>query len=888
MAHSDSFSLSINAITKWCAGMVCLFMASALSHSALAQTGIDPEFSSDLRPERPAVIKVVMDDNYPPYIFRNKEGVLQGILKDKWELWSKKTGVPVHIHAMDWHLAQQTMYTGQADVMDTAFKTPEREKLLEFSKPYAPLETVVFFHNTISGIHGLNDLRGFAIGVKDGGATTAWLKSQGITNLRQYPSYESIIDAAARDEIRVFCMEKPPALYFLFKKNLEGEYRHTATLYSGQFHWGTRKGDKALRLYIEQGFEKISKGEQNAIDERWKGVPLSARPEMRYAKYMLYSLFAVLCVAGTLGLVSWTLRRKVQSKTAELSATLEALRTSERYNRMLFESTTVGLMLCTLDDNIIDANQAFADILGYTTQEVTRLSTKAIAVQESEVQELAQREKLLETGEMDPCEKEFIRKTGERITVRIIGSLIERSGERYILSSVEDVTSRKEAEARIQFLAYHDPLTGLPNRLYAQERFAQAVDYSEDEASKVALLLLDLDNFKSINDSLGHAAGDGLLKATAKRLKGALAREVTISRQGGDEFLIVIPGLKNAETVDKILSQVMLAMQEPFEIEGNELTTSVSAGVAMYPEDGRDFDRLMRNADIAMYQAKAMGRNGFCFFDEDMHTKAYEWLNLGSRLRRAVERNELVLHYQPLVDLHTGDVLGAEALLRWNHPELGMLDPGRFIPLAEDTGLIVPIGEWVLHEACQQGAVWQKNGYPDFQIAVNLSAVQFRRHELEKSVKSAIDLSGIDPARVELELTETILLTNAESTLETVRRLKQLGVSLSIDDFGTGYSSLSYLKRFAVNKLKIDRSFTRNLISNFDDAAIVRAIIQMAKSLGLKTIAEGVENEMAVAWLREHECDEGQGYHFARPMSADNFAVYLAEKTPPKNSGSEA
>jgi diguanylate cyclase (GGDEF)-like protein/PAS domain S-box-containing protein len=844
--------------------------------------GIFTQISYAQPADRPKSIRVVMHDGYPPYLFRSQDGQLQGILKDKWDLWSRKTGVKVHIEATDWNVAEKIMHNGGADVIDTAFRTKELEKWLDFSYPHETLKTIIFFNKTIGGVQNVNDLRGYVVGVSDDGEAAEELVLMGFTNLIKYPNYESIIKAAAKGEINVFCMEKIPAFYFLQKSGQENNFRHIGKLYSRKFRWATRKGNSSLHRIVEEGFDRISRDERKAIEDKWKGISLEGRPEVRYTQYILYALLMVGGFAAVFVLLSWYLRRKVVLRTAELSTTVDALRTSERYNRMLFESTAVGLRLCKLDGSIVDANQAFADIIGYTVSETIHLTLEKITAPGYKLQDQQNMETLTATGEYGPINKEYLKKSGEKVSVRVMGTLIERAGERYILSSVEDITEQKATEEQINFLAFHDPLTSLPNRMYAHERFVQARANADRDKSKVALLLLDLDNFKNINDSLGHVIGDALLKAVATRLRNYLANSVTISRQGGDEFLVTYPGLRDADAVEKILTNLMLKMQEPFDIEGNELTTSVSVGAAIYPDDGSDFETLMRNADIAMYQAKYSGRNVFCFFDEEMHTKAFERLNLGSGLRRAQERNELLLHYQPLIDLKSGKVIGAEALLRWNHPELGLVLPERFVALAEDTGLIVPIGDWVLQEACHQAAVWQSRKTPDFRIAINLSAAQFRRHDLEKSVKRALELSKINPAFVELELTETILMTSAENALESVQRLESLGVKLSIDDFGTGYSSLSYLKRFAVNKLKIDRSFVHNVTTDSDDAAIVRAIIQMAKSLGLKTIAEGVEESSTLDWLRQHECDEAQGYYFAKPMNAEQFTKYLATFKPTK------
>ncbi len=438
-----------------------------------------------------------------------------------------------------------------------------------------------------------------------------------------------------------------------------------------------------------------------------------------------------------------------------------------------------------------------------------------------------------------------------------------------------DITERRQAEEKIAFLAYHDALTGLPNRVLLQDRLQQAIAQAERVRNGLALVFLDLDNFKKINDSLGHAAGDALLQEVAQRLKRCVRDSDTISRQGGDEFVLILRDLRGVDSCVPVLGKIMEALQEPYAWEGNELSTSASLGIALYPEDGRDFETLRKKADMAMYRAKEAGRNTYRFFDEEMDEEAVEHLLMRSGLRRAIERGEFLLHYQPQIDLASGRVIGAEALLRWQHPEYGLVPPGRFIPIAEESGLIVPIGVWVLREACRQNAQWLRAGLPPLVVAVNLSAAQFRRGSVEQAVRQALDDAQLPAVQLELELTESILLQDVESVLAAVRRLKQLGVKLSIDDFGTGYSSLSYLKRFDIDKLKIDQSFIRDLASDPDDAAIVHAVIQMSHSLGLRTIAEGVETPDMLQRLRTFGCDEAQGYHYARPMPAAEFERWV-------------
>jgi diguanylate cyclase (GGDEF)-like protein len=434
---------------------------------------------------------------------------------------------------------------------------------------------------------------------------------------------------------------------------------------------------------------------------------------------------------------------------------------------------------------------------------------------------------------------------------------------------------KAQSDARFEFLAHHDPLTELPNRLLVKDRFTQALAYADRAGAKAALLFLDLDNFKTVNDSLGHPIGDLLLQAVAQRLDGCIRDTDTLSRLGGDEFLIILSDVAQTDDITTVAEKILDQLAQSFPIEGNDLTTSISIGIAVYPDDGADFDTLLKMADTAMYQAKNAGRNIYRFFTDQMNIDAGEHLRMRNWLRQGIEQNRFVLHYQPQFEAGSGRLVGAEALVRLDHPETGLIAPGRFIRIAEDSGLIVPIGKWVLNEACRQAAAWHRAGHPGLVVAVNLSAVQFLRGDLEASVEEALQASGLDPDCLELELTESILIADAEHVLGTVQRLKTRVVRFSIDDFGTGYSSLAYLKRFDVHKLKIDQSFVRDVTRDVDNAVIVGAIVKMAHSLGLVTIAEGVEDEETFAFLRKQGCDEAQGFHLGRPVPADDFARHL-------------
>jgi diguanylate cyclase (GGDEF)-like protein len=435
---------------------------------------------------------------------------------------------------------------------------------------------------------------------------------------------------------------------------------------------------------------------------------------------------------------------------------------------------------------------------------------------------------------------------------------------------------RKLAEDRIHFMANHDALTGLPNRTLLDDRLSQALHYAQRYDRWVTVVFVDLDNFKFINDSLGHNAGDELLKTLAKRMVDRVRATDTVVRIGGDEFVIVLfDQPKNADVISEIVQELQSAIAEPVRLEGHDFRVTSSLGVATYPNDGADADTLLANADAAMYRAKEVGRDNFQFYTPELNTKVHGKFLLQEELRNAVARFEFVLHYQPQVDLRTGRIFAVEALVRWNHPKLGTVPPIEFIPLAEETGLIVPIGDWVLHEACRQNRAWHDAGLPLVTVCVNVSARQFRERNLVSRVAGALKQSGLEAKYLELELTESLIMQDIELAVATMKELQGLGVQLSIDDFGTGYSSLSALKTFPVARLKIDKSFIDGLPTNENDKSVASAVISLGQKLNLRVIAEGVETDAQAAFLRENNCDEMQGYLFSRPVPAQDIEALL-------------
>ncbi|MFC4158308.1 putative bifunctional diguanylate cyclase/phosphodiesterase [Chitinimonas lacunae] len=459
-----------------------------------------------------------------------------------------------------------------------------------------------------------------------------------------------------------------------------------------------------------------------------------------------------------------------------------------------------------------------------------------------------------------------------------------------LVGVIIDITEQKEAQRRIAELANFDPLTGLANRNLLNERLGQALLAAERDRKRLALMFLDLDRFKTLNDTLGHSAGDRVLAQAADRLKKLVRRADILARLGGDEFVIVLTGIDHALDAVRVAEGALLELALPFDIDdGNApsdatigmFTTSGSIGISVYPDDGRDAETLVRNADTAMYQAKSAGRNNYKFYTADMNARAAERLSLEATLRRAFEGSEFLLHYQPQLDLDSGRIVGAEALIRWQNPKRGLVPPSRFIPVAEESRLIVPIGNWALREACRQAREWLDRGLPPLTIAVNLSALQFQQANLTELIASMLDEYGLPPSALELEVTESVVMQEVDRVVKTLASLKELGVKLAIDDFGTGYSSLAYLKRFSFDKLKIDRSFVHDLGTDRNDEAICLAIVGLAKVLGLKCIAEGVETQAQAIFLLAAGCDEMQGFLAAEPLTADRFATLLEQSRQP-------
>jgi diguanylate cyclase (GGDEF)-like protein/PAS domain S-box-containing protein len=547
------------------------------------------------------------------------------------------------------------------------------------------------------------------------------------------------------------------------------------------------------------------------------------------------------------------------------------------------ESSGNGILItdCLQPDNpLVYVNPAFERITGYSTDEVLGRNCRfLLGADHDQPGTFMLRQAVAEQIEARVVLRNY-RKDGTLFWNELyVAPVRDKDGTvTHYVGVQNDISEQKIAEENLRHIATHDSLTGLPNRNLLQDRVSQAIGYAERVKRELAVLFIDIDRFKNINDSLGHAVGDALIVVIAQRLRAAVRIVDTVARVGGDEFVVVLTDLHRESDIDKILASLLAAITQPVAADGHELAVTGSIGISVYPRDGHDVSTLLKNADTAMYRAKDAGRNGYRFYAQEMNANAVDRLRLENDLRNAIRGDELLMYYQPQVDADTGCIVSAEALLRWRHPQLGLISPAEFIPLAEETGLIVSIGEWVLRRVCAQVREWRAHGMAEVRVAVNLSPRQLRQHDLVSVIRGALADYDLSANWLELEITESSLMHNPEEAAALLDELSHLGFRLAIDDFGTGYSSLAYLKRFPLHVLKIDRSFVIDIETNRDSAAIAAAVIALAHSLGLKVVAEGVEQDAQMQYLRSLDCDIAQGYLYGRPMPPDEFRVLMARQ----------
>jgi diguanylate cyclase (GGDEF)-like protein/PAS domain S-box-containing protein len=640
--------------------------------------------------------------------------------------------------------------------------------------------------------------------------------------------------------------------YILWNQQYADIYRRSADL----FQPGARLQD-TLRIGVARGDYPEAHGREEAwIAERLARLDNpSGRHEQRLSD-------------GRCILIEE--RRTSDGGIIGLRVDITEMKQREASFRLLFDGNPVPMFVYALDDHrILAANAAAVEHYGYGRAQVLGMRLDDL----HDPCETAGAPHMDATSADEQAGRTWKHRKadGAAIDVAVFSRLLTYEGRPAVLIAAIDITERKRAEARIAFMAHHDALTALPNRVMLRQRMEELLSRAQRDGRRLAALCIDLDNFKSVNDTLGHSLGDLLLQQVGERLRGSLREHDTVARLGGDEFAILQADVARPQEAGTLAERLIAIVSEPYHLDGHLVAIGASIGIALAPGDGADPDRLLKNADMALYRAKADGKNAFRFFEAEMDARVQTRRRLELDLRTALQAGALDVHYQPLIDLPTGEVSGVEALLRWPHPERGMIPPAEFIPVAEETGLIGALGAFVLRRACTAAAAWPAH----INVAVNLSPLQFRTGNLLATVREALDHSGLAPRRLELEITETLLLERSDQVLATLHALRALGVRISMDDFGTGYSSLSYLRSFPFDKIKIDRSFVRELDANADSQAIVRAIVSLGTSLGITITAEGVESESDLARLKAEGCNEGQGYLFSRARPQAEIAEML-------------
>jgi diguanylate cyclase (GGDEF)-like protein/PAS domain S-box-containing protein len=554
----------------------------------------------------------------------------------------------------------------------------------------------------------------------------------------------------------------------------------------------------------------------------------------------------------------------------------------------VFSNSNEAILIADATNRIIAVNEAFTRLTGYAAEDVLGQNPRILAAGNSPPELYREMWESLRDRGAWQGEMMDRRKSGEIFPKWLSISVVRDTNGQIVnfIGSFIDISERKATEERVRHLAHHDALTDLPNRFSLQERLGQAMNFARRSGQALALMLIDLDNFKSINDTLGHQTGDKLLIEVARRLTQSVRNSDIVARLGGDEFVVVLPDLDDPADAAHVADKILMAVSQPYQIDGNKLRTSPSIGICLFPDDAAQSEDLMKKADVAMYHAKAQGRGNYQFFTAELQQATLRRIAIENELRAAVERRQFELHYQPQLDLRTGRLSGVEALVRWRHPERGLIPPAEFIPTAEETGLIAPLGDWVLQEACRQLAAWQARGLSGLRMSVNLSAHQFLDPRLPQRIQEILAASGLSPEDLDLEVTESMSMHTPEDTVTMMEALTAHGMTLSIDDFGTGYSSLSYLKMFPIRTLKIDRSFVSDIETDPNDAQICDVAVLLAHKLELEAVAEGVETEAQLKHLLSIGCEKVQGYLISRPLPAENAETFIRNHQPLTELGS--
>lgn len=851
---------------------LCILVYSAMLFASLP-----------VRNARAEAITVISDDNYPPYLFKDANGNTVGIVADFWKLWEQKTGVKVTLVSTAWEQAQQQLLSGHADVIEMIFRDAEREHRYAFTPAYATVPVGIYAHESLTGLASPEALSGFTVGVQKGDGCIFKLKEAGVKSFRLYNNYEEIIQATLSGQVKIVCMDDYPAHYYLYRMNADGQILRAFTLYQGQFHRAVRKGDVHTLSLLERGATAISQAEMSSLEAKWKGRSLQRDV---YSRQVIWILALLLVVGLTLLLLIVMLRVAVKRKTAEIQSKREELELERLRLTDIIDATRAGTWEWSVETGQLQFNQRWAEILGYRLEELMphNLETAKRLTHPDDWQTSMTLVARHLQGEIEfyECDIRMKHKAGHWVWIVDRGRLISRtpSGEPAMMRGTHiDITDKKQAEAAIWRQANYDSLTELPNRHYFHHQMKEAVTAAATTQQRLTLLLLDLDRFKEVNDSLGHRRGDELLMEVGQRIRQCVTLPATVARLGGDEFAIIVPEGLHTD-LQGLGNQLMQEISKAYILGGERVFVTVSIGISQYPEDALHAEEMIQHADQAMYDAKSRGRNSLRFFSLAIREAMSQRVNLARDLRMALDNGELRDYYQPIVRLDNGKIVKAEALMRWQHPERGLISPALFIPVAEETGDIIAMGDWIFHQAAQHAIQWQPLMGDDFAISVNKSPVQFvEQFNLQSDWVHALRAMGVEGKRIVVEITEGLLLNPDPVVEERLLQFRDMGIQVAIDDFGTGYSSLSYLSKFDIDYLKIDQSFTRNLNAGNESYVLCEAIIVMAHKLGLKVIAEGVETALQRDLLMDIHCDYAQGFFYSPPVPADAFEQMLVQQS---------
>ncbi|WHH60305.1 EAL domain-containing protein [Petroclostridium sp. X23] len=861
------------------------------------------------------VIKYQAETNYPPYKFV-KNNYLSGFDVDLLNVILKSEDFQVEYSVDTWENVYNRLVNGEIDTCGLMVVLEERKKDILFSKTVLQSHISIYAKKDTQQI-ALDNIKNYKVGVGQGQYSETILRDTvGIKDYQSYPDIESALDALKQGEIDVLFENQEVTNYFIIKKDLQGEITpHSVNLFPVEIAYGVRKGNSGLVNYINRRISELQgSGVYEELFQKYFFRHSTYYHDLQKKKWVTF-IFAIL-VFGLIAFILMhlyinRLKKRIENTNKELyrsydeleaaheelAATEEELRfqynhiieneeslkDSEERFRLALEGSNDIIWDMDIKNSKLFVSSRWTETLSFEEIEMPRdLKSWKDLIHPDDVENTLRmiRVHIMNKTPFYQDEHRLRTKDGKYKWFLHRGKAVwDVNGKPIrIAGSYTDISERKSTEEVIHQMAYYDSLTGLPNRTLLVDTLKNALTEAKAKKSMVSVMFLDLDNFKTINDTLGHTYGDLLLKNVGEMLGRYLKKGEMVARLGGDELVIIQPEIYSVEQVTSLASRIITSLEHPWILDDREFYVSSSIGIAIYPKDGQDEYTLLKNADIAMYHAKELGKNTYQLFNQSMNIKIMERLDMENSLRHALERNEYTVAYQPQIDIKTGKIVGAEALIRWVHPVWGTISPMKFIPIAEETGLIVPISEWMLRTACGQNKLWQQAGLPSIKMAVNLSARQFQQQGLVEMVARMLDDVGMNQQWLELEITETIAMQNLDYAIIILNKLQQMGIQVSLDDFGTGYSSLNYLRRLPINTLKIDKSFVRDITHSNCEQAIARSLISIAHSMDLEVVAEGVETEEQLFFLKRENCDKAQGYLFSKPIPAEELEELLRKQ----------